>query len=118
MAMPQAPVLTIDLAYDRKATVAAMDASLRETGVVFLRMTDVQRAAKDRFCDVCDKILLCCLFLLLVNPLTGKDRMRTQWHSPSYRHQNIKNPSPHAHTSTQAQIRTHKRTHTPLTGTS
>ena len=118
MAMPQAPVLTIDLAYDRKATVAAMDASLRETGVVFLRMTDVQRAAKDRFCDVCDKIMFFCFFLLLVKPPTGIDRMRTQWHSPRYRHRYMKNPSPRAHTNTKAQIRTHKRAHTPVTGTS
>lgn len=45
---------TIDLStlqQDRTAILAHLDTSLSETGVVFVRMTELQRAAKDRALD-------------------------------------------------------------------
>jgi isopenicillin N synthase-like dioxygenase len=45
----KAKVKTIDLAVqDRQTVVAALDASLGEAGVVFVRMTAAQQAAKTR----------------------------------------------------------------------
>ena len=47
--MPLAQVSVLDLsALDRAAAASALDASLGENGVVFVRMTEVQRVAKDR----------------------------------------------------------------------
>lgn len=46
-----AAVRVLDLAaQDRQAVKADLDASLRDLGVVFVRMSDAQLAAKDR-CD-------------------------------------------------------------------
>ena len=52
MVMAKAPVQAVDLDQpDRRSLLDALDASLRENGVVLVRMTAVQRRVKDRALD-------------------------------------------------------------------